>query len=481
MKKRSISIVLIVILMLSMPLTVSANALKNETATLSGIVMSKDDFKNKFASSQKVSIDKNSFIECSLEMSDIVLSQNALSLKATLYSSAGINTSFVISGDLYSGYKNQIMEMNSVIVDADSSNDDVSILLFEMMFEDGTSVAEELSALGSASDILKTYNSSYFVSSPVVAATSIRLYLEIDNMIFMFEDDLPAMFESCDREYMQISDPTKDMLWFSKVITPTIKLEKESEAEIMTANVRSSDAGSNLWSGGGGYSISFDINGSTYVQRSVPFGYYRICDVTTNNASWKAEFYVSESTFVNGEKVSGVDNLIRYRNVQINMAVGKDTEFASSQLGGRILERGDHDGVVAGILSATVDWWDLGMSIVNVFSALTDTGQTRSLGSEFSDVYTSGTTAIGTKIPYSRGELYNNSYSSASSSLVSITSTSHYLILQANVHSSLSSSVTSVSTTGGVEFIWDAFLDSTLEDIATGEKKTFTKAYTNSH
>lgn len=482
---KMVSIMLIFMLALSTSVTAYAAGITGLTsATLEGIMMSKERFVETYASMHRANIERSTFETCALDMDEIAVSGETLSFSASLYQGNSEEITFEVGGTLYSGYKNQIKEMNSVIVDAKTDCEDVSVLLFEMLFDLDNTAASKVNA----KQELNTYDNCFMTTEPIVTTASVRLYLCIDDVIYMFEDALPTIFNQCNQKYQQMSDPMKDMLWFASLITPTIAMEKVSETDEMfveaTASTRASDAGSVFWAGDTSYVYRFDVYGERYVQRSMPFGYYRICDVATSDSTWKAEFYICESTNVGGEIVTGVDNLIRYKNVQISMAVGKGTEFSSSEIDGcSIIKKPlfQNNELIVDILSASVDWWDLGVSIVNVFDSLSDTGENVCLGTEFSSLYPSGTTAISSKIHYSRGELYGDGYSSASSNLIAIDSSSHYLILHGSVHSNLSGAVNTINTTGCIQFEWDVFVNSTLEDLAVGETCTFTGAYTVSH
>jgi len=484
-RTKMVSIMLILMLALSTSVTAYASGITGLTsATLEGIMMSKERFVETYASMHRANIERSTFETCALDMEEITVSGETLSFAANLYQGNSEGITFEVGGTLYSGYKNQMKEMNSVIVDAKTDSEEVSVLLFEMMFD-----LDKAAGKVNAKQELNTYENCFMTTEPIVSTASVRLYLCIDDVIYMFEDALPTIFNQCNQEYQQMSDPMKDMLWFASLVTPTVTMEQVSETDEMfveaTANTRASDAGSVLWTGNRTYTYRFDVYGEEYVQRSLPFGYYRICDVATSVTPWKAEFYICENTSVGGEKITGVDNLLRYKNIQISMVVGEGTEFSESEIDGCVIEKReswfDNNNLIVDILSASVEWWDLGQSIVNVFASLKEVEENVCLGTEFSSLYTSGTTAISSKIHYSRGELHGNSYSSEEADLVKFDSSSHYLILQGDVHSNLAGAVNAVNTTGCIQFEWDVFLNSTLEDFAVGQKRTFTKAYTVTH
>ena len=141
--KRIVSIMLALVMMFSVCLNVSAATVsEGRSVALTGIAMSKEEFCDIYATSQRVRINKNDFISCSLEMSSFEKLRETIKFDTRLFSKSGVDISFEVSGKLYSGYKNQISEMNSVIVDAASSDDAVSILLFEMLFNVKDSIAK---------------------------------------------------------------------------------------------------------------------------------------------------------------------------------------------------------------------------------------------------------------------------------------------------------------------------------------------------
>ena len=257
--------------MLSVCLNVSAATVsEGRSVTLTGIAMSKEEFCNIYATSERVRINKNDFIRCSLEMSGFEKLRETLKFDTRLFSKSGVDISFEVSGKLYSGYKNQISEINSVIVDAASSNDAVSILLFEMLFNVKDSIAK---AQRDAKE-LRTYSGSFWTKDPSVSDSSIRLYLLKDDMVYMFEDDLPVVFQNYNREYIQMSDPTKDMLWFASLIPSTVEVRTEESDEMLAEALvgvdRSSSASEVLWTGGRTYYHSFMAYGDKYEQCSMP-------------------------------------------------------------------------------------------------------------------------------------------------------------------------------------------------------------------
>lgn len=214
----------------------------------------------------------------------------------------------------------------------------------------------------------------------------------------------------------------------------------------------------------------------------------RICDVETSNAEWRAEFYISENTQINGEKVSGIENLFRYKNVEVSVGSGEYTQISNSLHQGRVRENGndDYKSFVLNVLSASVGWWDTAVSIYNAIAALV--GNTApapiALNSGVSIIYSSVTRAVGTCVSYEKGEFFNNAYTANGNYVEDVhsdSSNAHYLIFIANVHSRLDATIQEILETGYIEFKWDVFLNSTLEDVATNVRKTYTKVYTNMH
>ena len=226
------------------------------------------------------------------------------------------------------------------------------------------------------------------------------------------------------------------------------------------------------------YQTSFNEHGNKWVERSLPFGYYRITDINHSNTTWKAEFYIDESIMINGRKATGYTNLVRYNNVKIGITCGKNSELLSTSITGRVSKSSGAEIANAAfdVLSAVSNWWSTGTAIANVFKAMKDSGKDIKLGGSAYTGVPSGTTSVG--IAMQKNEyLFNNSYSSSSSTGVTTNSPAHYIIFQTNACSTSASGTASTYTKGCVTFQWDAFLNSDYTKLDTAKKKSFEVNY----
>lgn len=469
--KRFLTIILSIVVCLGIPVKVSAAS--DTTIFSSGVTMSTAEFHTRFVGSQPNTQSVTSLESSQVKFSNNILSLNSLKTSVELVLQDGTTTSFDITGDIYAGYKTAFGDVNSVIVDSTCTDTNISVLLFEMLFAEHDSYSEQT-------------KKSFFINDSLKEGDSFRLYLLIEQQLYMFEDVLPNEFAVYnDHEYIQITDPLKDLLWFAAFVNPKIEIIENEEGKNTELLIPfSSDAGSDYWAGDKVYQTSFEIGGSTYVQSSCPFGYYRICDVSTSDATWRGGFYISESTLIDGVTVDYVENVIRYKNVSIAVTVGKDTEFSSSITNGSYFKRNSliNRDAIADILSAFVDWWDKGIGILEVVKSVTDTGKDATFGEDFISIVEPGVTCIEVSVPYSRCEFFKNGFSiSASNNIDANNSAKHFLKLDVGVYSTLNASTSQLTTTGAIQFTWDVFLSSTLDDIQQGVQKSFTKSYLNQH
>jgi hypothetical protein len=190
------------------------------------------------------------------------------------------------------------------------------------------------------------------------------------------------------------------------------------------------------------------------------------------------EFYISESTSVNGTKVTNVDNVIRYNNIKVVMGCGTKTEFSSSLLDGKVYQQSscvDATNVTLKVLFDSVSWLNDVSKLWNIYTGF-DRAYDVSLSGGSVSGLPSGTNEAATSIPTSH-IMFKNSYSSSKPNNVTITAPAHYLIFQADANSALQSG-SSVTELGCISFSWDVYLNSDLTKVATGVKKSITRQYT---
>ncbi len=454
--KRVLSVWLCVLLVLS-TCTCNSSATSDpknkDVITLSGISLTKDDFSETFVSTENADEKKEVAVLAStvLHITLEVMDPDHICAEMFLTYEGKEIERFQITGDLFKGYRSQVSDANSLVLDVEKTESKTKVLLFELV--DGAS------------------DGNYYAAKETTEQSAIRVYLMNDERLFLFEDSLPSSLSICFTDkHEQITDPTKDFLWFSAFIEPHIEyLDPCTDPNITMILGLSEvmrDTGSTLWSGDTVYSTQFFVNGMTYSQLSIPFGFYRICNVNSGDATWKAEFYISESTRINNVQVDDYQNDIRYDSIEIGLVCGNKTEYQNLSLSGRVYKislSGNIINATMDVVSAAVNWWSLAQSIYSVFAAMVDTGNDITLGTMYSQNFPSGTTAVGTKMQANHC-MFSGSQFNPSTQVVTPTSSSHYLILQTEVNSTYVSNG-STSTSGAVRFAWRAYLHSTLSQI----------------
>lgn len=400
-------------------------------------------------------------LEEELYLKEVVCEDGRISMKAQLVNAEGQVVDFGITGDLYSGFKKEAYDLPSVVVDVEDSQNKVDVLYFEIMNA--------------------TNDKILYVDQNLKEVPNMKIYLTYDGKLYLFEKELPLELRGITNSGLeQIRDTLKDSIWFAPLAPAEI-------AEISAENFYSPEellelqalGSATSWSGGTVYQYRFVANGVTYLHNSMPFGTYRATNVTSGDATWTANFYVNESVLANGTKITA-DNLIRYKNVEVSMACGKDTEILRAAVDGKIYAiNGISDAAskTFDLLTSTIPWWSTGQQIASILSSLADCGKDVKLGSGLSVNAPSGTTGIGLKTNTNR-VLFRNAYESGYTNNVHETSNSHALKFQSVVTSNMNSGASSTNTTGCIQFKWDAYNNATLNSIATNAKKTFTFSYT---
>ena len=113
--KRIINILLALVMMFSVCINVSAaTTAEGRSAVLTGIMMSKEEFRDTYATSEKVCINKNDFANCYLEMSGFEKMSETLKFDARLLSDNGVETDSLGKKDVTA----MIKDTNGDIADA---------------------------------------------------------------------------------------------------------------------------------------------------------------------------------------------------------------------------------------------------------------------------------------------------------------------------------------------------------------------------
>lgn len=358
----------------------------------------------------------------------------------------GKDYAFTLSGNAYKGVLSQICDSKDIVLDVTSSDKRIKVRYCELIFDNS---GNSIYCGNEYSDIMK-------------------LYLEIDDQIVLFESHIPDVLKTLDNEELkQVHDPIKAFLWMADIIEPEIEFIKKGDAE-KELQIR---AGGDpvVWSNGTSYQTTYSFMGETYVFTSIPGGQYKITNINSADYTWSAEFYVSESVTFNGVKINGIDNVIHYKDIKISMILGANSMVERSFISGRVASvytLTDLMHATARVLSSTTKWWNYGTNVFMILNSLQDNNNTVTLGPGNYDLYPSGTTGFQHKVTNYR--LFKNGYSN-----MSFNTNGHYIIVQGIVHSNN----TSGSTYGGVRFEWDALINASGISLADDAYKQYTKIY----
>jgi len=469
--RRILSAVIAIVLMITANSYALAfdNSESVDNLSLFGVAVSVFDFTETFGAEERVSVSRGAdiFADATLLISTLQIEDERISAQLVLEEENKELDCFDISGELCFGYRSQISDASSLVLNTESDSENTQVLLFELV-------------KGCSSQ-------NHYAEYDITKNSALRIYLKRDNTLFLFEESLPECFSSCFlyKSYGQMTDPTKDFLWFSSFLQPKIEnTESLTEKEQLESYVNPElirDTGSTLWTGDTTYQVSYTENGNTYTIRSLPFGYYRISDVSSSDTTWKAELYIAESTRINNNPVSGYENLIRYKNVNVDIACGRKTEFQNLSSYGRLYKENlivpsTITTAVLDILSAALNWWDISSTVFNVFSYLMDTGDNITMGGSAYSSFPSGTTGVGISLP-SNLRMFNGSTLDLLMGGISLSPTSHYLIVQTELNSTYTSSG-STSTSGAVRFEWETFLNSDFTVLDSNGMAQYSVAYT---
>lgn len=444
-----------------------ASAAENDTGItcreveLQGISMEAEEFQQAYVPELNTEVLGKFTLEEELYLKEVVCEDGRISMKAQLVNAEGQVVDFGITGDLYSGFKKEAYDLPSVVVDVEDSQNKVDVLYFEIMNA--------------------TNDKILYVDQNLKEVPNMKIYLTYDGKLYLFEKELPLELRGITNSGLeQMMDNFKDMLWFAPYAPGEIReIDAEdfySPEELLEMQALGSITS---WTGGTVYQYRFISNGSTYLHNSMPFGTYETTNnVDSHNSTWSAYFYVNESVLADGKKVN-LPNLIRYKNVEISMACGKETHIINTSLAGRIYEvKGGANSASAAfdVFTSSIPWWSTGQQILSILTALADSGGDIELGTKGFDIPSPGITAVGVKTG-AKYLLFNNAYESGYLYNIHETANSHALKFQGTVKSNGDSGSSSTNTTGCIQFKWDAYENANFGQLATNAKKTFTFSY----
>lgn len=98
-------------------------------------------------------------------------------------------------------------------------------MLFNMIFNDGFETNINTVLQGT-----NNMNKIFLINNYLCNTDAVRIYIKVGENLYLFEDVMPNVFENCNNEYLFMSDPLKDMIWYSSLTTPTVSVIDTSTA-----------------------------------------------------------------------------------------------------------------------------------------------------------------------------------------------------------------------------------------------------------
>ncbi len=285
-----------------------------ESITISGKALTIQEFEDVFVNKKSKVIAEEENVDTSdaeLQISKVSVKDKKVKLQMSLREDNKKIASFYISGTLYEGYRGMVSDASSLVLDGKDSNKDVQLLLFEMV--QGSS------------------ENNFFTSSEETKQSALRIYIQRGGKLYFFEEVLPEAFFKCfEEEYDQMTDAQKDFLWFYSFLDPILLSRDYEQEKGLEAFLSDEEESSTFWSGDTLFQAALTVNGNSYVQEMIPFGYYRIPNAGVNDSSWHIKVLTHENTKVNEATITGYDNDLYMEQVKISVDVGEKTEIQNS-------------------------------------------------------------------------------------------------------------------------------------------------------
>ena len=298
-----------------------------------------------------------------------------------------------IEGHLRSSYK-QDRGINSIIIEIPKSINGYKILLFEICNDN--------------------VESNMLIEENLSKQKHIKIYFQdSDSQIYLFEEEMPYIFNNLKAEDYSKANKIYDALWASELVNHEIK-NLETNEEILSElglNNKARDVDTiSTWINPTTYYDAFYV-GSDYVQCwSLPYVKYKYTNVGSGDYTWFASFKISEHMSVAGYTYYG-NNVFEYRDVGIKFACGDKTTFIRSFQEGRmkdytaivdeLKEAGSE--VAVSVLKKTVTSLPGGAafaSVLNVLNSMSFENKQVNLGNEWIDLESDLTTAVGEKLSH---------------------------------------------------------------------------------
>ena len=207
-----------------------------------------------------------------------------------------------------------------------------------------------------------------------------KLYLQDEaGELVLFETEIPSALQNLTIEGDEHCHSSKDALWFTNVIVPTVKEVPVTDEVLEQLGVESpgitpySVTEAKMWSSDIAYDYSFVYAGSKVGCLSMPYGYYVKPNVASQGSTtWTCSFKISESVRIDGKQVDYLNQIINYRNVGIAFVAGNGTGFPNSTIQGKLLYQNSLGNLVNAGNKLTVGLLDVALSQVPVAATINE-------------------------------------------------------------------------------------------------------------
>lgn len=134
--------------------------------------------------------------------------------------------------------------------------------------------------------------------------------------------------------------------------------------------------------------------------------------------------------------------------------------------------------VALDVFRSNIDWWSTAHDINTIIASLFDSGKDVNLSGGSVGSLADDTTVVSITLPEDKYRLINNSYSNTD--YIDTTTSSHYVLLDAYVKSTLSESDNDTTDIQGqISFSWNACQGA--QYLSQNARKTISKNYTSSY
>ena len=424
--RKQLKVLLVVCLVLSLVSQIKpfAAVSYDDSFNVSGYTMSEDYFKAAYGSNpadrKEILATKGGETKTATDarISNIEIKNSVISLSISM---GTVGKDVSISGEMYASARTQY-GVNSIVVDAECSDTDYTVLLFEIWNDNDV-------------DNQVLYNTS------VKNTPHVKVYLQSTNSeISMYEFALPASLNDLDASNYEKANKTIDLLWPLKVIESTVTEVSTDEAILREMGLNTLSREANTWStwiNSRTYVNTFYIGEYTYTSYSLPYVDYRYTNVISQDTTWVASFKVSEhlnvsSPYEDDQKYHG-NNAYDYTNVRLVFGCGDNSTFVRTYQEGRMRENESLldwlDGITVFALQKVVSSHPVGataLDVIEFINTVTSTSRVVTLGTENTQMLNSKTVAVGEEL----GEDY---WFEACTNQNGVSNVGHYFTFQAEI------------------------------------------------